>query len=272
MIGPRQAGGGATDASAQVKACCADFYQHDLATLLLDDDYHPGGQRLTRRLAQLLQLRSGQRVLDLACGRGMTALLLAQEHGSEVVAVDIGVESLARARMHASARGLDHRVHFYTGDAELLPLKEASVDAAICECALCTFPDKPTAAAELTRVLRPGGRLGLADVTVDPDRLDPQLRTLAARLACIADARPVEDYRQLLENAGLRVAVVERHDAALLELIERIDARITMLGMLALSFGIDPQSIHDVLQCAERAVREGHAGYALIVATKPPLG
>ncbi|MDP8969095.1 MAG: methyltransferase domain-containing protein [Actinomycetota bacterium] len=256
-----------------MKACCADFYQHDLVTLLLGDDYHPGGQRLTRRLAQLLQLRSGQRVLDLACARGTTALLLAEELGSEVVGVDIGVENLARARARAAARGLDHRVRLLTGDAEHLPLKEASIDVVICECALATFPDKSRAAAELARVLRPGGRLGLADITIDPDRLDPRLRTATARMACIADARPVDGYQQLLQETGLQVTSVEAHDMALLEMIERIDARLAMLGVLVRSFAVDPQNIHDLVQRAERAVREGQAGYALILATKPqPAG
>lgn len=269
MIGPQQAGG-ATDDSAQVKACCADFYQHDLVTLLLDD-YHPGGRRLTRRLAQLLGLRAGQRILDLACGRGTTALLLAEEQGAEVVGVDIGVGNLALARTRGVERGLGHRIHLLAADSELLPLKEASVDAVICECALCTFPDKPAAAAEVARVLRPGGRLGLADVTVDHDRLDPRLRTLAARVACIADARPVEGYRQLLKDAGLQVEIVERHDAALSEMIEQIDLRLTVLNMLARSFGIDFRSVHEAIRQAERAVREGHAGYVLIVATKPRI-
>lgn len=264
-------GSGRVGDPAQVKACCVDFYQHDLVRLLLDDDYHPGGRHLTLRLAQLLQLRPGQRVLDLACGTGTTALLLAEEHGSEVVGVDMGVGSLTRARVRAAGRGLDHHVRLLSADAERLPLKQASVDVVVCECAFCTLPDKRAAAAELARVLRPGGRLGLADVTIDPDRLDPRLRTAAARMACIADARPLEGYQQLLQEAGLRVITVENHETALLELIERIHARLAVLGMLARAFDIDPQNIRDLVQRAQRAVREGHAGYALILATKPQL-
>ena len=54
----------------------------------------------------------------------------------------------------------------FLGDAERLPLPDNTFDALVCECAFCTFPDKATAAAEFARVLRPGGRVGITDVTV----------------------------------------------------------------------------------------------------------
>ena len=72
----------------------------------------------------------------------------------------------------------------------------------ISECAFCTFPDKPTAAAEAARVVRPAAGVGLTDVWLAPTRLDPDLAGLAGRIACIADARPIDDTRVLLESAG----------------------------------------------------------------------
>lgn len=145
---------------------------------------------MTRRLAHLLRVRPGQRVVDVACGRGTTALLLAEEYEVEVVGVDLGAQNLAIATACAAECGLDRLVRFQAGDAESLPLPPDSVDVVVCECALCTFPDKPTAVGEIARVLRPGGQLGLADVTIDPAHLDPELRTTVARIACIADAAP----------------------------------------------------------------------------------
>ena len=68
------------------------------------------------------------------------------------------------ARARAATVGLGDRARFELGDAERLPVDDAAFDAAVCECAFCTFPDKATAAAELFRAVRPGGRVGISDV------------------------------------------------------------------------------------------------------------
>ncbi|MGH8976339.1 MAG: SAM-dependent methyltransferase, partial [Acidimicrobiia bacterium] len=175
---------------AQLKACCAAVYEHDLVALVLGASYHPGGLALTRRLARALDLRPGGRVLDVASGPGTTAFLLAEEFGVTVDGVDAGALTVDRATTAARERGLAGRVRFLRADAEALPLAAGAYDAVVCECAFCTFSAQEAAAAEFARVLRPGGKVGLTDVTVDGDRLDPELRTLAGHVACLASARP----------------------------------------------------------------------------------
>jgi ubiquinone/menaquinone biosynthesis C-methylase UbiE len=152
-------------AAEETKACCARSYQSDVVALILGESYHPGGLELTRRLARSLDVRSGQKVLDVASGPGATAFLLAAEFGVDVEGVDLGEQSVAKANARAAEQGVDDRVRFTVGDAERLPLPDGSVDAVVCECAFCTFPDKPTAARELARVLRPGGRFALVEMT-----------------------------------------------------------------------------------------------------------
>jgi SAM-dependent methyltransferase len=254
-----------------VKACCARSYQSDVVALILGESYHPGGLELTRRLAGSLGLRSGQKVLDVASGPGATAFLLAAEFGVEVEGVDLGSESVAKANARAAERGIDGRVRFTVGDAEELPLADASVDAVVCECAFCTFPDKPTAARELARVLRPGGRLGITDVALDPTRLDDELRSMAGWVACLADARPLEEYVALLEAEGLRVTLTEHHDDALAAMIDQIDARLVAFRMakVAALEAIDFDQARRRVAAAARAVAEGVAGYKLLVAEKP---
>jgi arsenite methyltransferase len=254
-----------------VKACCARSYQSDVVALILGESYHPGGLELTRRLGGSLGLRSGQKVLDVASGPGATAFLLAAEFGVEVEGVDLGSESVAKANARAAERGIDGRVRFTVGDAEELPLADASVDAVVCECAFCTFPDKPTAARELARVLRPGGRLGITDVALDPTRLDDELRSMAGWVACLADARPLEEYVALLEAEGLRVTLTEHHDDALAAMIDQIDARLVAFRMakVAALEAIDFDQARRRVAAAARAVAEGIAGYKLLVAEKP---
>ena len=253
-----------------IKSCCAAAYQRDAVALILGESYHPGGLDLTRRLGRSLGLESGDRVLDVASGPGSTALLLAEEFGAAVEGVDLGEQSVANANALSAQRGLADRVRFRVGDAERLPLDDASVDAVVCECAFCTFPDKATAAAEMARVLRPGGRVGITDVVVDRGRLDAELQTLAGWVACLADARPVEEYTELLAGAGLRVTYRESHDEALARMIEQIDARLIAFRMARVPGleGIDFDVARERTALAARAVQDGVAGYSLLVAEK----
>lgn len=257
---------------ARVKACCANAYSSDIVGLLLGDSYHPGGLTLTRHLATLLGLQPGQRVLDLAAGRGTTALLLAHEHRVHVNGLDLSAANIALARGVADDAGLADQVTFTVGDAEHLPYPDAAFDAVICECALCTFPDKPQAVSEIARVLKPGGRLGLTDVTADPTRLPAELQTLAAWAACVADARPLAEYTTLLAQAGLTVTTTEHHSHALTRMIDQIEARLQLVRMTARqraeTLGIDFTRAGPILAAARAAVANGELGYGLVIARR----
>ncbi|MBT2510584.1 methyltransferase domain-containing protein [Streptomyces sp. ISL-98] len=256
----------------ELKACCAAAYSLDVVALLLGDAYHPGGTALTRRLSDGLRLAEGCRVLDVASGRGTTALLLADVYGVRVDGVDYSPANTALAQGAAAAAGLGERAVFTTGDAERLPYPGGVFDAVVCECALCTFPDKAQAAVEFSRVLRPGGRVGITDVTATPDRLPPELTGLAARIACIADARPLAQYVEILAAAGLRTIRTERHDAAMTRMIDQIEARLNLLRMTAAAkltdAGVDLEAAPAVLAAARAAVADGVLGYALLIAEK----
>lgn len=256
-----------------VKTCCAALYQSEWARLLLGDSFHPGGLALTGRLGQLLELQPGQRVLDVAAGRGASAIFLARRFGCAVVGIDYGPEAVAAATRQAEAAGLGHLVCFRQGDAENLGLADHSFDALICECAFCTFPDKDAAAAEFARVLRPGGRIGLSDVTRSGP-LPPELEGLLAWMACLAGARPLEGYVAYLEEAGFTVGQTESHPAALAELVRT--ARTQLLGVellvklnkLDLPAGFDIGQAKKLARHAAGAVQAGRLGYALLVGQK----
>ncbi|MGH9132646.1 MAG: class I SAM-dependent methyltransferase [Ilumatobacteraceae bacterium] len=264
--------GAAGDAEA-AKSCCAAVYGVDLVGLFLGESYHPGGVELTRRLAALLDQRPGQRVLDVASGVGATAVLLAAEHDVDVVGVDLGAAQIAKATARAAFAGLGDRAVFQIGDAEQLPVDDRSFDAVVSECAFCTFPDKPQAAAEVARVVRPGGRLGLTDVWLRPDRLDPDLAGLAGRIACVADARPIDDTRLLLESAGFRIDHVERHDDALAATVEVVTSRLRALRLLDLPLlrTVNIRRAIDVSRRVADVIDRGDAGYFMLTATKGPL-
>jgi len=261
-------------ADDDLKACCAAAYSSDAVSLLLGDSYHPGGTTLTRRLADGLDLGEGRRVLDVASGRGTTALLIADTYGMRVDGVDYSPANTALAQGAAAATGLTEQVAFTTGDAEHLPYPDGVFDAVVCECALCTFPDKAKAAAEVAGVLKPGGRVGITDVTADPGRLPAELSTLAARIACVADARPLAAYERILAAAGLRTVRTERHDAAMTRMIDQIEGRLNLLRLTAAAkladAGMDLDAAPAVLAVARAAVAEETLGYAPLIAEKSP--
>ncbi|QUR68691.1 class I SAM-dependent methyltransferase [Mycobacterium spongiae] len=264
-----------TEPAETIKACCAEAYSRDVVALLLGDSYHPGGAALTRELARRLGLRSAgerRRVADIASGIGATATLLASEYHVTVDGVDISEVNVNRARIAVAESGLSQHVRFHHGDAEELPLPNNTFDALVCECALCTFPDKDAAARQLARILRPGGLAGITDVTVTDAGLPQELTTLTAWVACIADARSISDYTDILARAGLSTRHVESHDGSLLAMIDRVDARITALRIMAPTVladnDVSPDSVLAFTALAREAVKAGRIGYTLIIAHK----
>lgn len=254
--------------SGTIKQCCAALYQSGLARLLLGESFHPGGLRLTRRLGELLELGPGRRVLDVASGKGESALFLARQFGCEVTGIDFGPDNVTESTERAVAEGLADQVRFQQGDAEKLAASDGSFDAIICECAFCTFPDKRAAAAEFARVLCRGGRVGLSDLTrCGP--LPPELEGTFAWAACIADALPAAAYVSCLEEAGFAVAHIEPRDEALAEMVRDIQGRLMgaelMVKLRKLDLpGADFEQARTMARAAAEAVRAGRLGYALI--------
>jgi arsenite methyltransferase len=257
----------------QVKQCCARLYESDLARFLVGDWFHPGGLQLTGGLGRMLDLSSGSRVLDVACGKGTAAVFLAKEFGCEVFGVDYGNQNVEAARSLAQTEHVESRVQFERGDAETLPFAGESFDAVICECAFCTFPDKVAAAREFFRVLRRGGRAGISDLTRS-EVLPKDLDGLLAWVACIGDAQTVDGYVAYLRDAGFSVDIIEQRNDALKEMVDRVRMKLlgaeVMAGLNKLQLpGIDLGAAKRMASSAMTAVKQGQLGYVLICATKP---
>jgi arsenite methyltransferase len=258
---------------AELKSCCAAAYESDFARLLLGGSFHPGGLALTERLGERLRLSARDRVLDVACGRGDSAICFAQRFGCRVTGVDFGQANIAEAKSRAEQERVAGLVQFQIGDAERLDHPDGDFDAVVCECAYCTFPDKSTAAREFIRVLAPGGRLGLSDLTRSGE-LPAELDGLLAWIACIGDARPEAEYVAQLERAGVHSVVAEAHDDALASMVRDIQARLLatelMVKLEKVNLpGVEFREASALAASAAQAVRSGVLGYTLITATKP---
>jgi SAM-dependent methyltransferase len=119
-------------------------------------------QIVGEQLCEALDLRAGQHVLDVAAGNGNVTLAAARRW-CEVVSTDYVPALLARGKARAEADGLS--VAFQEADAEALPFKDASFDAVVSTYGVMFTPDQDKAAAEMQRVCRPGGKIGLANWT-----------------------------------------------------------------------------------------------------------
>jgi arsenite methyltransferase len=161
-------------------------------------------------------LHRGETVLDLGSGGGIDVLLSARRVGptGTVYGLDMTDEMLALARENARKAGTTN-VHFLKGYMEAIPLADESVDVVISNCVVNLSPDKPAVLAEIARVLRPGGRLGISDIVSD-DRLSAEERAERGSFsACIAGALSEGEYREGLAAAGLvDTEVVLTHEVA----------------------------------------------------------
>lgn len=119
-------------------------------------------QIVGEELCEALDLRSGQKVLDVAAGNG-NATLAAARRWCEVVSTDYVPSLLERGRSRAAADGLS--IEFKEADAEALPFADASFDAVVSTFGVMFTPDQDKAAAELARVTKRGGKIGLANWT-----------------------------------------------------------------------------------------------------------
>jgi arsenite methyltransferase len=155
-------------------------------------------------------LREGETVLDLGSGGGIDVLLSARRVGSsgKAYGLDMTEEMLALARANAAAAGATN-VEILEGLIEEVPLADASVDVIISNCVVNLSTEKERVFAEMARVLRPGGRLGISDVVAD-DTLSEQQRAERGSFAgCIAGALSFSEYRAGLEGVGFEEVSIE---------------------------------------------------------------
>lgn len=162
------------------------------------------------------ELALGETVLDLGSGGGIDVILSARRVGptGRAYGLDMTDEMLDLARRNATEAGVGN-VEFLKGDIEDVPLPAASVDVVISNCVINLSVDKPAVFAEMLRVLRPGGRVGVSDVVAE-DRLSAAERAERGDHAgCIAGALSVREYEAGLAAAGfVDASVTFTHEVA----------------------------------------------------------
>ncbi|MBX3734304.1 MAG: arsenite methyltransferase [Verrucomicrobiae bacterium] len=163
----------------------------------------------------IASLKPGEAVLDLGSGAGFDCFLAARRVGptGRVIGVDMTPEMLAKARANATTASATN-VEFRLGEIEHLPVADDSIDVILSNCVINLSPDKGRVFREAFRVLRPGGRLAIADV-VRTAELPPEVADdLAAHCGCVAGAARVDEIEAWLRDTGFADIRIQPKDAS----------------------------------------------------------
>jgi arsenite methyltransferase len=163
----------------------------------------------------IASLKPGETVLDLGSGAGFDCFLASRSVGQSgrVMGVDMTPDMLAKARSNAEKAGVSN-VEFRLGEIETLPVSDGSIDVIISNCVINLSPEKPRVFREAFRVLKPGGRIAVADI-VRSAELPPELAAdLAAHCGCVAGAASVDELETMLREAGFTDIRVRPKDAS----------------------------------------------------------
>jgi arsenite methyltransferase len=157
----------------------------------------------------LAALRDGEQVVDLGSGSGMDVFFACAQVGPRggVVGVDFTAEQLSKAQTLAVVAGFD-QAEFRAGRIERLPVEDESADCVISNGVINLSPDKQQVFAEAARVLRPGGRLAIADIVSEQQLTDAIVCDADLWASCIGGAAQQDAYRDAIEAAGLRIEAI----------------------------------------------------------------
>lgn len=159
----------------------------------------------------LASLKEGETVLDLGSGAGFDCFLAADKVGKQgkVIGVDMTPEMLEKARENAR-KGNYENVEFRLGEIESLPAADNSVDVVISNCVINLSPDKARVFQETFRVLKPGGRLMVSDITLLKELPDFIRNSIAAYVGCISGALMKDEYIDAIKEAGFHeVSIID---------------------------------------------------------------
>jgi len=156
----------------------------------------------------IASLKPGDVVLDLGAGGGFDVFIAGRKVGATglAIGVDMTAEMLAKARRNAETyrgnTGFDN-VEFRLGEIEHLPVADGSVDVVISNCVINLSPDKPQVWREMTRVLKPGGRVAVSDLALLKPLPPAVVSMVEALIGCVAGAVLVSETEQMARAAGL---------------------------------------------------------------------
>jgi arsenite methyltransferase len=242
------------NAEDSIKIFSTKFYEEAICTIY-GGSLHPGGLEVTLRIGELAGLKEDSLVLDVASGKGDSALAISKNFGCKVVGVDLSKKFVKESRIKTSNDCSRENFEFIVGDAEFLPFKSSFFDVVLCECAFNLFPDKKKVLREIRQVLKPRGKLVLTDFLLER-KLNKQEKNDLTFALCLANAETLEILLEWLKQENFVGLHVEDHSDKLLPF---------GVQLLLNSDGLDPKALKGL----ENLFYKDIVRYVLIVVTKP---
>jgi arsenite methyltransferase len=173
---------------------------------------HFGGFKATEALAEACHIDKDTYVLEVGCGIGITACYLTKRYGCRAVGVEISEQMIARAQRRANRESVADSLEFRTADAQNLPFGDDLFDAVICESVTAFVNDQQRAVNEYVRVAKPGGSIGLNEGTWIKTPPPTGLVAFIDRALAKATFHTSDEWRELMNNAGLIDIVARTHN------------------------------------------------------------
>jgi arsenite methyltransferase len=214
----RRYGASASGKSSCADDCCASTEVTNLGYSAEDASAAPEAANLGLGCGNPLaiaSLKNGQVVLDLGSGAGFDCFLAARAVGKtgRVIGVDMTHEMLSKARENAQKNGFTN-VEFRLGEIEALPVADNSVDVIISNCVINLSPEKQRVFNEAFRVLKPGGRLAVADMVATAPLPDDIKADWAAYTGCMAGASQITELERMLQASGFKHIKIAPKDSS----------------------------------------------------------
>jgi SAM-dependent methyltransferase len=161
----------------------------------------------------LASLKPGETVVDLGAGGGFDCFLAAKQVGEtgKVIGVDMTPDMVTKARMNAEKVDVQN-VEFRLGEIENLPVADNSVDIIMSNCVINLSPDKLSVYRDALRILKPGGRLAIADIVATAPLPEKVQKNLALVAACVGGAATIDDTMEMLTEAGFQDIKIQPKD------------------------------------------------------------
>ncbi len=196
----------------------------DLETLALFDEFHIGGRRATHHLLEKLMVSAGSKVLDLGCGLGGPARYVAKTRGARVTGLDLSADFVTAGNALTGQALMADLVELRQGSVLDMPFDDDQFDVAYMIHVGMNISDKPALAAEVARVLKPGGVFGIFDVMAvgDADLSYPVPWASGPEQSALS---PPAAYRDALTGAGFDIRSETDRSEFALEFFARMMAR-----------------------------------------------
>lgn len=179
-----------------------DFMAHFVGMSVL----HPGGFGATWKLAEACKIHQDSKVIDIACGKGTTAIYLAKKYGCKVVGVDISADLIEQARKNVQRKRLTDLVSFQVADAVNLPFEDNKFDVAVSQAMLVLIDNRKKVIQEALRVIKPGDCAGWVELSWKKQPTQEFLDTLANKICayCILNVNTFEGWELVFKEAGVK--------------------------------------------------------------------